>query len=1016
MNIAEYCIRRKTTTSVLAVVLLLGGLSSYFGMSRLEDPEFTIKDALVITSYPGASPHEVEEEVTDEIETAIQQLGELDEMVSRSERGLSTITVSIKDKYDADTLPQVWDELRRKVSDAQVTLPPGAGTTVVIDDYGAVYGVYLVLYGNDFSYAELKHQADFLKRELLLVDDVARIEIHGQRSEAIYIEPIRDRLSQLDMSPQELLVKLREQNLVQDTGRMRIGPDFITLNPTGELKTVQDFEQLTFAHNYKKFYLRDFAEVRRGYIDPPKDIVRYNGHNSIALGISTVSGGNVVTMGEAMDHRLEELKQQLPLGMEVGVISHQASSVSKAIDNFIMSLLQALAIVIAVLLLFMGLRSGLLIGAILVITIMGSFIFLKPMGVALERISLGALIIALGMLVDNAIVIVDGILVELKRGKSAKEGAIRTVKQSAIPLLGATTIAVLAFAAIGTTDNAAGEFCRSLFRVIAVSLFLSWVTAVTITPLLAVMVLKEPKDAGNSAKEPFSNGFYRFYKSLLSRCIRWRWVTVTVVLAMFASAVWGFGYVKQSFFPPSTRAQYMVDVWMPQGTHIEGTTDEVKKLEDWLDSREGIGNVTSLIGRGGLRFLLTYKPELPNTSYAQLIIDVDDPSSINEHIEATESFIAKELPDAMGYGVKFELGPGGKGKIQARFLGPDPNELRRLAAEAESIMRDTPNTKAQRTDWRQRVKVLRPKLVEDRANLLGIHKGELSHAIRQAYQGETVGVYRDGDLLLPIIVRAPHRERSTISQLDNIQIWSPVAQKRLPITQVISDIDLVFEDEILMRFDRKPMITTFCDPVQGTASSLFKKLQPKIEAIPLPDGYELVWFGEYKDSGDANRALAKGIPLFALLMVLTTIALFNSLRQPLVIWLCVPLALIGVSFGLLVTNQAFTFMALLGFLSLSGMLIKNAIVMIDELNVQLSSGKEAFPAIIDSAASRLMPVAMAAATTILGMIPLFFDDFFAAMAVTIIFGLLFATVLTLVVLPVLYAIIFRVKTNDHSGI
>lgn len=1014
MNLAEISLRHRTTTAVLACVLLLGGIVSYFGMSRLEDPEFTIKDALVITAYPGATPAEVQEEVTDEIETAIQQLGQLDEMVSRSERGLSTITVSIKDQYDAATLPQVWDELRRKVADAQVQLPPGAGHSVVIDDYGAVYGVYLVLYGEDFSYAELKSCADLLKRELLLVDDVARIEIHGERSEAVYVEPIRDRLANLDMSPDELLLKLREQNLVQDTGRARIGNAFATLDPTGELKSVEDFEWLTFTHNQKKFYLRDFARIRRGYIDPPADIVRHNGNNAIALGISTISGGNVVTMGEALDQRLAELTRQLPLGMEIGVVSHQATSVSKAIDNFIVSLLQALAIVVAVLLLFMGLRSGLLIGTILILTIMGSFVFLKPMGVALERISLGALIIALGMLVDNAIVIVDGILVEIKRGRCAREGAIRTVKQSAIPLLGATTIAVLAFAAIGTTDNAAGEFCRSLFRVIAVSLFLSWVTAVTITPLLAVLILRPPQTDSKSTDskntpQPFNNRFYQYYKNFLGGCIRHRWLTMLTVLGLFATSLWGFGFVKQSFFPPSTRPQFMVDLWMPQGNHIDNTRAEVDKLERWLAQQQGVGNITSLVGRGGLRFLLTYKPELPNSSYAQLIVDVDDAASIPQQIEATEAFIAREIPEALGYGVKFELGPGGKGKIQARFLGPDPEILRQLSAKSIQIMRQQPNTKAQRTDWRQRVKLLRPQLVEERANLLGINKKQLSYAIRQVFEGNTVGVYREGDLLLPIVVRAPENERQDVSQLENIQIWSPIAQKRIPITQVISHSELEFEDEILMRLDRKPMITAYCDPIDGPASALFAELRPQIEAIPLPDGYELQWYGEYKDSKDANQALAKGIPLFTLLMILTTVALFNSLREPLVIWLCVPLAIIGVSFGLLITGQPFSFMALLGFLSLSGMLIKNAIVMIDELKAQLLTGKETFHAIIDSAASRLMPVAMAAATTILGMIPLFFDDFFAAMAVTIVFGLLVATLLTLFVLPTLYAIAFKVR-------
>jgi len=983
-------------------------------MSRLEDPEFTIKKALVVTPYPGASPSEVEDEVTDEVETAIQQLGQLDEMESKSERGMSTITVEIKDRYDADTLPQVWDELRRKVNDVQRRLPPGAGPSIVLDDYGQVFGVYLVLYGDEFSAAELKEQADKLKRELLLVDDVARIEIQGERREAIYIEPIRERLAHLGISPSEIVAKLQQRNLVTDTGRVKIGSEFVAIDPTGEINTVKEFETLTFSYKGKQFYLRDIAHIRRGYVDPVSNMIRYDGKNAIALGISTVHGGNVVTMGEALDKRLAELKKDLPLGMQIGVISHQATSVNHAIHNFMISLLEALAIVIAVLLLFMGMRSGLLIGFILILTIMGSFVFLKPMGVALERISLGALIIALGMLVDNAIVIVDGILVEVKRGKSVREGAITTVKQSAMPLLGATLIAILAFAAIGTTDNSTGEFCRSLFYVIAISLFLSWVTAVTITPLLAVMVMKKvkPEESGinnSNHSEPFSNKFYQLYKALLRNCIRFRWVSAILVAILFVISLLGFGHVKQSFFPPSTRPQFMVDVWLPQGSHIETTEKQVEKLENWLKKQDGIGHISSFVGRGGLRFLLTYQPEQPNPSYAQLLVDVDDPSQISHFIEKTEEYMEKEMPDVLGYGVKFELGPGGKGKIQARFLGDDPQVLRQLAAKAEAIMRKHPNAKGIRTDWRQRVKLLRPQLVDERANLLGIEKRELSRVIRQAYQGLTVGVYREGDLLLPIIVRGADNDRSSVSQLDDIQIWSPVARKRVPINQVISGVKLEFEDEILMRLDRKPVITAFCDPVQGPASALFKDLRSEIEAIPLPDGYELKWYGEYKNAKDANEALAKGVPFFFLMMVLITIILFNSLRQPLVIWMCVPLALIGVTFGLLVTDHPFTFMALLGFLSLSGMLIKNAIVMVDEINVQLTTDKDVIDAIIDSSASRIMPVAMAAATTILGMIPLFFDDFFASMSVTIVFGLMFATILTLIVLPVFYAIVFRVK-------
>ena len=1011
MNIAEFCLRRKTTTLVLAGVLMLGGLTNYLDMSRLEDPEFTLKDVLVVTPYPGASPEEVEEEVTDEVETAIQQLGQLDEILSRSERGLSTITVSVLEKYDRETLPQVWDELRRKVSDVQSSLPPGAGPSLVLDDYGDVFGIYLVLHGDEFTYAELKDVADFLKRELLLVEDVAKIEIHGQRTEAIIVEPLWEQMARIGIDRETILAQLQEKNLVRDTGRVQVGDEYIALDPTGEITSLEDFEELIFSHQGKQFHLRDIAEVRRGYLEPQRDIIRYDSQNGVALGISTISGGNVVTMGEALDKRLAELQHDIPLGMEIGVVSHQSASVTEAIDGFIASLAQALVIVIVVLLIFMGLRSGLLIGAILVLTIMGSFIFLNPMGVALERISLGALIIALGMLVDNAIVIVDGMLVEMKRGRSASDASVSVVKQSALPLLGATAIAVFAFAAIGTSDNATGEFCRSLFLVICVSLFLSWVTAVTVTPLLGVMFLKvRPVKPGEAAKEPFNGWFYRLYKGFLRAAIRFRWLTVLVVSTMFVTSMWGFGFVKQSFFPPSTRTQYMIDFWLPQGTHIDETSEQARRVEAWLDDQPGIGHVTTTVGRGGLRFLLTYQPELPNPAYAQFIVEVSDAQLIPDLTRRTDAFLENEFPDALAYSVKFEFGPGGKGKIQPRFSGPDPEILRDLASQTEAIFRAHPNIKAVRNDWRQRVKLLRPQLAEERANLLGIGKPELSQAIRQAFEGITVGVYREGDLLLPVVLRSPEEQHSDIDQLDNIQIWSPVARERIPLTQVISGIETVFEDEIRTRLDRKPIITVYADPIEGPASILFQELRPPIEAIPLPDGYELFWYGEYKDTNDANAALAAGLPLFMLLMVLTTVVLFNSIRQPLVIWLCVPLALIGVSVGLLSTGQPFSFMALLGFLSLSGMLIKNAIVMIDELNVQLASGKEPYAAVIDSAASRLMPVAMAASTTALGMIPLFFDAFFAAMAVTIVFGLMFATVLTTIVVPVLYTIFYRVRT------
>jgi len=1009
MNIAQFFIERRVITLVLTVVLLGAGLTAYQGMSRLEDPEFTIKEALIITPYPGASAAEVEEEVSDQIEKAVQKMGQLDFVESKSDRGLSTVTVTIKDKYDKFLLPQVWDELRRKVGDAQSELPPGTGSSLVVDDYGDVYGIFLAISGEGYSYAEIKDVVDMLRRELLLVKDVGKIDTYGERTEAVYVELNRDRMSQLGISPDVIINELRQKNLVTNSGRVSVGTEFITLNPTSEIKDVAQFGDILISgQGSEQIYLKDVATVRRGYVEPQNQLIRYDSRTAIGLGISTVSGGNVVTMGEALAKRAEELKAQMPIGIEVGLVSMQSDAVKTAIAGFVISLLEAVAIVIVVLLFFMGFRSGMLIGFVLLLTIAGSFIFLAPMGVALERISLGALIIALGMLVDNAIVVVDGVLVRLQKGEDAKHAAIEVVKQTAIPLLGATLIAILAFAAIGTSEDSTGEFCRSLFQVVLVSLLLSWVTAVTVTPLLCVMFLKKPAE-GAAAVDPYGGGFYAMYKGFLRTCIKMKVVTLAVVVGMFVTALWGFQFVERSFFPPSTRPQIMVDVWLPQGTHIDETTRLVESVEGYIREQDGVTHITSLIGQGGLRFLLTYTPEKLNSSYAQLLVDVDDAEKMDALLVNVETYLQETYPDVLGYTSKFQLGPGSTGKIQARLSGPDRNVLRELSSQVQAILYADPDSKAIRTDWRQRVKVVRPIVAEKQANLNGITRPDISRTLLEGYQGEQVGVYREGDLILPIIMRAEEANRSKIESLYNLQIWSPAAGAMIPLRQVASCCETVYEDEIIMRRNRKPTITVFADPIADPATVLFARVRPQIEAIELPTGYELEWGGEYEDSGNAQAGLAASIPAFVLVMILITIMLFNSLRQPLIIWLVVPLALIGVTVGLLSTNQPFGFMSLLGFLSLMGMLIKNAIVLIDEINLQSGEQKDLMSAIVDSGVSRLRPVAMAALTTALGMIPLLFDAFFVAMAITIIAGLMFATLLTMVVVPVLYATFYKAE-------
>ena len=1017
LRITEYSLDNRVVTIVLAIALLLGGLKAFQGMSRLEDPEFTIKDALVITPYPGASATEVEEEVTDRIELAVQQLAQLDEIESKSDRGLSTITVSIKDKYDKDTLPQVWDELRRKVGDAQRGLPPGAGPSIVVDDFGDVFGVFIAIYGDEYNYAELKDVVDLLRKELLLVDDVAKINTFGERREAVYIELNRDLISQLGIPVETIIKELRQRNIAVDAGRVKVGTEFVTLSPTGYFKDVHEFEELLIRDDGDaQFYLGDVGEIRRGYVEPQDHLIRYDGKSAIGLGISTVSGGNVVTMGEALGKRMRELKPKIPLGIEFGIVSLQSEAVEIAIAGFVITLLQAVAIVVFVLLFFMGLRTGLLIGFVLLLTIMGSFIFLAPMGVALERISLGALIISLGMLVDNAIVVIDGMLNKLQKGIEPVQAANEVVNQSAIPLLGATVIAILAFAAIGTSQDASGEITRSLFEVVMVSLLLSWVTAVTVTPLLGVLFLKAPE---SSEGDTFDSGFYAKYKGFLGVCIRRRWLTVASVVGLLMISLWGFISVDRAFFPPSTRPQFMVDIWLPQGTHIDETARKVKQVEKFALGLEGVTHVTSMVGKGALRFLLPYSPEKLNSAYAQLLVDVDTEnaqSAMEAVMPQIDEYLQTAHPDLLGYSSEFQMGPGSTGKIQARFQGPNADILRSLASQASVIMHSDPDAKGIRTDWRQRVKLLRPILSDEQANLAGVQRPDVARALIQGFQGETIGVFREGDLLLPIIVRATEEQRSEVASIDHLQIWSWPAKRMIPLRQVVSEIENTVEDEIIFRRDRKRTLTVFADPKEGSASALLDRLRPQIEAIELPKGYELEWGGEYEDSNSAQESLIAPLPIFVSIMILITIGLFNSIRQPLVIWLCVPLALIGVTWGLLGAGQPFGFMALLGFLSLMGMLIKNAIVLIDEINVQLGLGEEPITAIMNSGASRLRPVALAAATTALGMIPLLFDAFFVSMAVTIIAGLSFATVLTMVVLPVFYTIVYQIPSDPPPNV
>ena len=1008
MNLAEFAIARKTTTYVLTALVVIGGLVAFQGLGRLEDPEFTIKEAVVTTLYPGASPLEVSEEVTEVIEEAVQAMGQLKEVRSLSKPGLSIIYAEMQNKYDVSTLPQVWDELRRKVGDVQGQLPPGAGPSVVNDDFGDVFGVFLAIYGEGYSLAELLDVGKMLKRELLLVQDVAKVSFWGAQQEAIFVEMSRARMSQLGISPDQVYGTLGMQNMVSNAGRVHVGREYVRFNPTGLFESVEEIGDLLIrgGDSDSLIYLRDVADISRGYKEPPTEIMYYNGQPAVGIGISVAQGGNVVVMGQGIEARLEALQSQIPAGIELGVISFQSRDVTASINAFTINLLEAVAIVLIVLWIFMGWRSAVLIGGILLVTILATFVFMGFYKVTLQRISLGALIIALGMLVDNAIVVVEGIVIGAQTGKKRLQAAIETVQATSTPLLGATIVAVLAFAAIGVSQDSTGEYCRSLFQVILFSLGLSWVFAVTVTPLVGISFLKAGEQS--EGKDPYAAAPYRIYRGFLEACLRRRGLTIAALLACFVLALYGFGYVDQSFFPDSTRNQFYVDYWLPEGTHIRDTAGDVTEIEEWVRDLDGVTSTVSFVGRGALRFQLTYTAEDLNSAFGHIIMSVEDYRQIDALGEKILDHIREKYPDSQAWHKKFVVGLGGGAKIEAQFRGPDGAVLRQFSEQAKAIMREDPASINIRDDWRQRVKLIQPVYAETPVRIAGVSRPDLTEALQIAFDGLTVGQYREEDDLLPIIARAPERERESVDAVQSLQIWSSGANRAVPFAQVVSRMTTGAEDQLIRRINRMPTIRAQCDMGFGSAEGLRRRLKDRIEAIQLPPGYEFEWEGEFGSSQDAQAALFSKIPFTLVMMILVVILLFDRIKQPIIIYLTLPLALIGVTVGLLVTGQPFGFMALLGFLSLTGMLIKNAIVLIDQTDIYIREGIARYEAVVLAGVSRSRPVAMAALTTMLGMIPLFQDAFFVAMAVTIVFGLGFATVLTLVVVPTLYAIFFRI--------
>jgi len=1015
MDIAKASIRTPVNTWLLILICLIGGLVGLGDIGRLEDPAFTIKQAQVVTRYPGAEAERVELEVTEPIETAIQQMAQVKRVTSISKPGLSEISVEMKPNFDGTELPQIWDELRKRLGDIQNSLPTGTQPIVVADDFGDVYGLYYALTAPDFTPYQLREFSRIIRRDLLTVPNVSKVAVAGVLEEQITVTINATQIASLGISLPDVKQALNYSLRPFSSGRLLIDGQRIRI-PVGRADSKVDAIQnitLGIPGQTSQIRISDIAKVSLDVVDIPQFLARHNGQPAITLAVAANPDANVVEVGKAVNARIQTLLHELPVGISLQAIYDQAAIVDEAVSGFIFNLVMSVTVVIATLCVFMGWRAGVVVGSVLLLTVMGTILVMWLYGLNLQRISLGALVIAMGMLVDNAIVVAEGMMLRMQRGYSALDASSYVVKQTQWPLLGATVIGITAFSGIGLSDDATGEFLFSLFAVILISLFLCWVLAITVAPLFGSYFFKVGEQAN---EEVFDSALHQRYEAVLRLALRNRGKSVLLLVFVTIVSYMAFGLVKQGFFPPSNTPMFYVHYWGPQTRDIRVTAEKLQQAEAIALEYEEIDAITTFMGRGGERFTLTYAPQQPNESYGQLVIRTHDRDAIDDLGAKIRTRLQQLDPDAQIFVERIVFGPANGAKLAARFSGPDKTVLRELAQRAEDVFHADGQLLDIRHNWREKELVLTPIYDEYNAGIAGITRADFSDAVQFATNGLELGKLRDNEYSYRIMAKSDQSVAS--SELQNLydsQVWSPYQRSYVPLRQVAPEMDTRSEDVLIHRRDRLRTITVYAEPGEHeTAGHALARIQPLIEAIPLPEGYKLEWGGEYESSHDAQQALGAGLPLGFLVMILTTIFLFGRVKEPLIIWLIVPMAVCGVVSGLLLADLPFGFMSLLGFLSLFGMLIKNAIVLLEEIDIQIESGLEKYTAVVQASLSRLRPVSLAAITTILGMAPLLSDAFFADMSVTIMGGLAFATVLTLIAVPVLFCLFYGIKADDKA--
>ena len=1038
MNISKYALGNKTLIIFMIFVLVFGGVFSFWKMSKLEDPEVRVKQAVVVTVYPGASAHQVELEVTDLLEKSIRSMEGVKSVESRSLNDMSQITVELKSTVKNEEIDQYWDILRRRVGDVQGKLPDGARPSLVMDNFGDVFGMFYAVTGDGYSEEELNDYTQMLKRELQDISDVGRVEVYGSRTECINIEIYQDKMANLGVHPAEVLATLNGQNKTVYSGYFESGGNRLRVAVNDTYKAVDDISNLLIqGHEKDQLRLKDIGNITVGYEEPARNQLRYDGARALGLSVSMQRGADITKLGKIVDARLAELKaDRLPAGIDFHKVFFQPDRVNDALHSFLINLVESVVIVVVVLMLTMGFRSGFIIGTALMVIVLGSFLVLSFFDGTLQRVSLGALIVAMGMLVDNAIVILDGILVDMKRGVKKPESLTRIGQKTAMPLLGATVIAILAFLPIFLSPDTAGIYVRDLFIVLAVSLLLSWILALTHIPIHADSYLKVKAATGDD-KDPFDSKAYRMLRKVLDYVLHHKTATVVLAVVLLAVSAWCYRFIPQGFFPDMVYDQLYIEYKLPEGTSNETVKKDLEEIEKYLLAKDEITHVTTSLGATPSRYNLVRSIADPSLSYGELIVDFTDPKTLVAMIPQLQKELTERYPQAFvrikRYNLMYKKFP-----IEVMFTGPDPAVLKDLMRQAQQIMKEEPSATLVSTDWEPMTPTLMIDYNQPRARGIGITRSDVGLSLLSATDGLPTGIYSDGVYKKNIYLKTVDAKGNPIEALDNSPVWSMMPQLAnivnretlqglmtgsvkaedlyetaigtIPLNQASNGVKLVWADPVVNRYNGQRAIKAQCNNADGyMTEEVRQRLIGKMEQIKLPTGYKMEWRGEYQASTESKHYLFMNLPLAVILMIMILIALFRDYKKPLIIMLCLPLMLVGIVFGMLVSGKAFGFVAIVGALGLIGMMIKNGIVLIDEINLQIESGVEPRKALLDSSSSRFRPVMMASVTTVLGMIPLLSDDMFGSMAVTIMGGLLVGTLITLLFIPVLYAVFFKIK-------